>query len=176
MGDFIRSTVSLFATITLLGVCLLSGLCYSPPADAAIRQLEEAPGQLVYQSRATLPDQHGNTWQAITFKRIRPDGSTVLALRLVGFPGIAEIDREQPLTLTNSLGKTLTAADASQKIFTDATAPEANVGQYDLAPIVSALTAVIPWQLSLPTLDGEPVELSVPPTLIQEWQTLFSQS
>lgn len=176
MGDFIRRTIALFAATTLLGFCLLSGLFYSPPADAAIRQLEEAPGQFVYQSRATLPDQHSNTWQAIAFKRIRPDDSTVLALRLVGFPGIAEIDRERPLTLTNSLGKTLTAEDASQKIFTDATAPEANVDQYDLAPIVSALTAVVPWQLSLPTLDGEPVKLSVPPTLIQEWQTLFSQS
>ena len=98
MGDFIRRTLSLFAATTLLGFCLLSSLFYSPPADAAIRQLEEAPGQFVYQSRATLPDQHGNTWQAIAFQRIRPDGSTVFALRLVGFPGIAEIDRERPLT------------------------------------------------------------------------------
>jgi hypothetical protein len=43
------------------------------PAQAAMRQLEEAPGQMVYQSRQTLKDQQGNSWQAIAFKRIRPD-------------------------------------------------------------------------------------------------------
>jgi hypothetical protein len=37
-------------------------------------------------------DQHGNTWQAIAFKRIRPDGQTSFDLRLVGFPGVADID------------------------------------------------------------------------------------
>ncbi|MEA5599186.1 DUF3122 domain-containing protein [Rivularia sp. UHCC 0363] len=176
MTHHIRQIVAFLTMTALVWVCWLGIIFQASPASAAIRSLEEAPGQLVYQSRQPLKDQHGNTWQAIAFKRIRPDGSTVLALRLVGFPGIAEINRERPLTLTNSLGKTLTAEDASQKIFTDAAAPEANVGQYDLAPIVSALTAVIPWQLSLPTLDGEPVELSVPPTLVQEWQTLFNQS
>jgi hypothetical protein len=147
-----------------------------PPAMAAIRQLEEAPGQVVYQSRQTLRDQHNHSWQAIAFKRILPDGSQVLDLRLVGFPGVAEIDRAQPLRLTNSLGKTLTAEDASRAIFTDATAPEPQVGQYDLAPIIGELQATMPWQLRVPTTQGEPVELLISPTLIQEWQTLLGQS
>jgi hypothetical protein len=172
----IRRLVSFVIAIAWLGLYVLDSLLYPPPALAAIRELEESPGQMVYQSRATLPDQHGNSWQAIAFKRIRPDTSTVLYLRLVGFPGIAEIDRTQPLTLTNALGQTLLAEDASQKIFTDATTPEANVGQYDLAPIVSNLSAVIPWRLSLPTLGSETVELLVLPTLVQEWQTLFGQT
>lgn len=172
----IRRLVSFVVAMTLVGLYVLDSMLYPPPALAAIRELEESPGQMVYQSRATLPDQYGNSWQAIAFKRIRPDVSTVLYLRLVGFPGVAEIDRTQPLTLTNALGQTLLAEDASQTMFTDATAPEANVGQYDLAPIVSNLSAVIPWQLSLPTLGSETVELSVPPTLVQEWQTLFGQT
>jgi Protein of unknown function (DUF3122) len=67
--------------------------------------------------------------QAIAFKRILPDGKTSFYLRLVGFPGVAEIDRAQPLSLINSLGKQLTAADASSNIFTESAAPEPNVGQ-----------------------------------------------
>ena len=35
---------------------------------AAISQLEEAPGQIVDQTRQTLKDRHGNSWQAIAFK------------------------------------------------------------------------------------------------------------
>ncbi|EKQ69551.1 Protein of unknown function (DUF3122) [Leptolyngbyaceae cyanobacterium JSC-12] len=76
--------------------------------QATIRQLEEAPGQIVYQSRQTLKDQQGNSWQAIAFKRVRPDGTANIYLRLIGFPDVAEVDRTRPLKLINSLGKTWT--------------------------------------------------------------------
>jgi hypothetical protein len=142
------------------------------PAHAAIRQIEEAPGQIVYQARRTLKDQHRDSWQLIAFNRIRPDGSTSFYLRLVGFPGTAEIDRSGPLTLTNSLNQTLTAADASQRIFTDADAPEPNVGQYDLQPIMAQLQPTLPWRLRLPMQSGEAVELSLPPAFVEEWQTI----
>lgn len=66
-------------------------LVETPPAIAAIRQLEEAPGQVVYQSRRNLKDQNGMSWQAIAFKRICPDGSRHFYLRLVGFPGTRSI-------------------------------------------------------------------------------------
>jgi len=88
-------------------------------AVSNIRELKEASGEMVYQARQTLKDQHGNNWQAIAFERIRNDGQTSFFLRLVGFPNVAEIDRSQPLTLTNSLGKILTATDSSNDIFTD---------------------------------------------------------
>jgi hypothetical protein len=142
------------------------------PALAEIQQIEEAPGQILYQSRHTLQDQHGNQWRAIAFNRIRPDGSTSFYLRLVGFPGVADIDRNQPLTLTTSLGETLTAPDASSNMFTDASTPEPNIGQYDLQPIVAALQPAIPVQVSLPTLNSPPIQLSVTPTMIQEWKTV----
>lgn len=156
----------------MMGIGLGLGLLNPPSAAAAIRQLEEAPGQVVYQSRQTLKDQHGNSWQAIAFKRIRPDGSTSVALRLVGFPGVANLDRSQPLTLTNSLGKTLTAADDTGKIFTDEAAPEPNVGQYDLQHLLPQLQTEIPLQLTLSTADGRDVSLTVPPALIAEWKTV----
>lgn len=74
---------------------------------------------MVYQARQTLKNQYGNNWQAIAFKHIRNDGKTSFFLRLVGFPQVAEIDCSQPLTLSDSLGKILTATYSSNDIFTD---------------------------------------------------------
>lgn len=174
MKHYIHKLVTLLAATALISGCILGVAFYANPAFAAIQTIEEAPGQVLYQTRHTLQDQHGNRWQAIAFNRVLPDGSTSFYLRLVGFPGVAEIDRSQPLTLTTSLGKRFTANDASSKIFTDASAPEPNVGQYDLKPIVTTLQPVIPLQLSLPAVDASPVRLSVSPSIIQEWQTVAS--
>ncbi len=145
------------------------------PAQATLRQLEEAPGQMVYQSRQTLKDQQGNSWQAIAFKRIRPDKAATIYLRLVGFPGTAELDHSQPLTLTDSLGKTLTAKDISQEMFTDKTQVDLNAAEYDLQPILMQLELGIPLQLSLPTLDQPEVALNVSPELVKEWRSLTDQ-
>jgi hypothetical protein len=142
------------------------------PAQAALRQLEEAPGQIVYQSRQTLKDQQGNSWQAIAFKRTRPDNTDIIRLRLVGFPGTAELDHFQPLTLTDLLGKTLTATDISQEMFADKAQVEINAAEYDLQPILMQLALGIPLQLSLPTLDQGEIALNVSPEAVEEWQSL----
>jgi len=141
-------------------------------AVSNIRKIKEASGQMVYQVRQTLKDQHGNNWQAIAFKRIRNDGKTSFFLRLVGFPKVAEIDRSQPLVLTNSLGKILTATDSSNDIFTDSFDPQPNVGQYNLQPLLSQLQAEIPLKLSLPVIGDAAISLSVPPSFVGEWQTV----
>jgi hypothetical protein len=165
-----------FSWILLLVVLVASlwtvGLTQATPAQARIRQLEEKPGQFLYQSRKALKDQHGHTWQAIAFKRAMPDGSSTFFLRLVGFPDTATIDRSRPLGFTNSLGDSLEAADASSRIFTDADKPEPHVGQYDLKPLVPDLRAELPWRLDIPTIEGDTVVLQVPPSLVQEWQTV----
>jgi hypothetical protein len=170
----------MFSWVLLLGALILAillgmGILNAPPAKASIWQLEEAPGQVVYQSRQTLRDQHGNTWQAIAFKRIPPQGEASFELRLVGFPGIITLDHTQPMTLTNSLGNTLTATDVSPTIFSAGVEPEANVGQYDLKPILPQLVVEIPLELTLPTLNDETVRLSVPPFILEEWQTVAHQ-
>lgn len=162
----------LFLGTLMLIVLLGLGVGNTLPASAALRQLEEAPGQQVYQSRQTLKDQTGNTWQAITFKRIRPNHQTSFALRLVGFPGVVEIDHTRPLLLTNSLGKTLSALDISSQIFEKSAVTAPNVAQYDLQPLLPQLQAEIPLQLTLPTVGASAITLTVPPTLIQEWQTV----
>ncbi len=161
-----------FLFLSILFVALFVGFGLPPSAVADIRQLEEAPGQVVYQSRQTLTDQTGKSWQTIAFKRIRPDGSSHFYLRLVGFPGTVAIDRSQPLSLSNSMGQTLSANDASSQIFTDANVPEPNVGQYDLQPLLPQLRAELPWRLALSTTDHQTLILRVPPSLVQEWRTL----
>lgn len=177
MGCRIRQ---IFSWLLLLGAIILTvllglGVLNTPSAAAAIRQLEEAPGQVVYQSRQTLKDQHGTSWQAIAFKRLRPNGQTSLELRLVSFPGAVEIERSQPLTLTDSLGKTFIASDSSSAIFTDAAQPAPNVGQYDLEPVLSQLPTVLPLKLTLLTTHNQIISLSVSPALIQEWRTVANQ-
>jgi hypothetical protein len=150
------------------------------PAQAAIRQLKEAPGQTVYQSevyqsRQTLKDQQGNSWQAIAFKRTHPDRTATLYLRLVGFPDTANLDHSQPLTLTDSMGKTLTAADVSHDMFTDKTQMEPDVGQYDLQPILMQLELAMPLRLTLAALDQPEIILNVSPDVVEEWRSLAAQ-
>ncbi len=174
IGYIIRKILAQFLLLASLALTVFLGLGIgtTPDAVAAIRQLEEAPGQMVYQSRQTLKDQHGNSWQAIAFKRVSPNGKTSLELRLVGFPGVVEIDRSKPLLLTNSMGAVLTAADNSSLIFTDLSAPEANVGEYDIQPLLTQLQPAVPLSLTLPAIGSEDIQLSVSPSFVQEWQTL----
>ncbi|AFZ20160.1 DUF3122 domain-containing protein [Allocoleopsis franciscana] len=167
---FHRSIVSCLLLLSLL--LLMSFGSFNPKtATAAVLETEEAPGQMLYQSRQTLRDQTGNRWQAIAFKRIKPDGTISLNLRLVGFPGVVELDHTQPLILTTSLGQRLTAKNISRNVLTD-TLSATNIGQYDVMPVLSQLKAEIPLQLTLITTSGSVVKLLVPPNAIQEWQTL----
>ncbi len=176
IGYIIRKILAQFLLLASLALTVFLGLGIgtTPDAVAAIRQLEEAPGQMVYQSRQTLKDQHGNSWQAIAFKRVSPNGKTSLELRLVGFPDVVAIDRSKPLLLTNSMGEVLTADDNSSLIFTDLSVPESNVGEYDLQPLLAQLQPEIPLSLTLPAIDGEAINLLVPPSFVKDWQTLFS--
>jgi hypothetical protein len=177
MKYFNRHTIFWSLLLGTIGLVIFLGwgIINPPVALAGIRQLEEAPGQMVYQSRQNLKDQQGNTWQAIAFKRISPDNKVSVSLRLVGFPGVAEIDPAQPLSLTNSLGKSFTAIyDFGNILIDPASAPKTNIGQYDLEPILTHLQASIPLKLTLPTIQGEAIRLSIPPTLIEEWKSLAS--
>lgn len=175
MWHQIQRTVSLLVVTALIGLTLLCCLFSAPPAIADIRQFEEAPGQVLYQSRQTLWDGHRHSWQAIAFQRSQPDADFHVYLRLVAFPGTADIDRSQPLVLTNSLGETLEAADTSSQIFTNASSPQPNVGQYDLQPILDQLRAEMSWRLYIPAHQGEPVTLFVPSTVVEEWHRIADQ-
>jgi len=73
------------------------------------------------------------------------------------------------------MGKTLTAADISQEMFTDKTETKPDVGQYDLQPILMQLELAIPLRLSLSTLDPSKIILNVSPETIGEWRSLADQ-
>ena len=155
-------------------ICVLLVVCAPSPAFATVTQIEEYPGQMLYQSRQILPDQDGNSWQVIAFKRVHPEGSAVVSLRLIGFADGVEFDHTQPLTLTTSMGKTLTARDISSEISQDTPAP-VNIGEYELQSVLPQLQSEIPLHLTLPMVTGSAINLQIPFTAIQEWHTISAR-
>lgn len=175
MKTILRFIGSTFIFGILAGVLMIN--IAIAPAQAATRQLKEAPGHTVYQSevhqsRQTLKDQKGNSWQVIAFKRTHLDQTATMYLRLVGFPGTANIDHSRPLTLLGSKGKTFTAADVSKDMFTNQAQVGADAGEYDLQPILMQLDAAVPLRLVLPTLDQSEISLNVSPNVVEEWRSL----
>lgn len=173
LGCRIRRFLSGFLLLgaLIIGIAFALGVLNPLSAQAAIQRLEEAPGQTVYQSRQMARDQWGKHWQIIAFKRLYPDGNNRLELRLIGFPDVPEIDRTQPLVLTDAFGGTLTANPS------DEAPPEPNVGQYDLRSLLSKLVPEIPWRMTVQTLNLEGIErdgikLPLSPLWIQEWHRL----
>ncbi|WP_310429748.1 DUF3122 domain-containing protein [Chamaesiphon sp. VAR_48_metabat_135_sub] len=155
-------------------ICILLVIFNPLTAFAAVTQIEEAPGQMLYQSRQNLRDRTGKSWQVVAFKRVRPDGSAMVSLRLVGFLGAVELDHDRSLTLTTSMGQTLTAKDVTNEISQGATTL-ANVGEYDIQSILPQLHSEIPLELTLPMLTGGATELQIPSIAIQEWQTVAAR-
>jgi hypothetical protein len=149
------------------------GAMFTLPAMAEVSQREEAPGQMLYQSQQTLRDQAGNRWEAIAFSRVYPNGTSIFYLRLVGAPNVADLARDQPLTVITASGQTLKARNTSSEIFTNAS-PAPHVRQYDLQPLLLRLEPNQPLRLVLPTAKGSTIELAVPPSVIQEWQQVAS--
>jgi Protein of unknown function (DUF3122) len=174
MMNFIYSNTSKIRPIRWLlaaSICLLLVIFSPLTAFATVTQIEEAPGQMLYQSRQNLRDRTGKSWQVVAFKRVRPDGSEMVSLRLVGFLGAVELDHNQPLTLTTSMGQTLTAKDVTNEISQGANTL-ANVGEYDIQTVLPQLHSEIPLELTLPMLTGGAIELQIPSIAIQEWQTI----
>lgn len=174
-SHWLRSMIAI-VIITVITLTTVLGFIPTLPAIAAIQQFEEQPGQTVYQTRHPLKDQQGRTWQAIAFKRIKPDGATVLNFRLAGFPGSVRIDRTQPLQFRNSFGEILTAEDASSQMFSNTNALEPHIGQYNLQPIVSDLRLELPWRITLPTESGNAITFTLPATFLADWRTLDQQT
>ncbi len=143
------------------------GSLTSQTVIAAVNKLEPAPGELVYRAQTKLDDQSGNVWQVVLFKQVYPGQATTVNLRLVGFPGYAELIHPQPLKITTSTGKVLTAND----VFLDE-APAPTIGQYDFKDILPQLPTE-PLMLSLPLPGKNSINISVPQSVVQEWQLVM---
>ncbi|OCR01659.1 hypothetical protein BCD67_13615 [Oscillatoriales cyanobacterium USR001] len=135
------------------------------PAMALVQKTEEAPGQILYQSRHTVRDSHGNSWQVILFKQTKSNQPDTINLRLVAFPGIAEFDHPKTLDISTINGQNFIAADVFEK-----KSPATNVGQYDLSAILNKLPEGYALRLSLPLVDEQSLILNIPPSWVKEWQ------
>lgn len=152
----------------LLAIALLgAGSLMPESAFAEIRQMEEAPGELLYQSRHSLRDRAGYSWQVVLFKNVKAGQVTSVSLRLVGFPGVVEFSHPQPLQIKISSGDSFTAED----LFAEAS-PAANVGQYDLKAVLLKLPTDRQVLLSVAMADDRILELPVPPPVVLEWQSI----
>ena len=134
---------------------------------ADVNKLEAAPGEILYRSQKKLDDQSGNIWQVVLFKQVYPGQGQTVNLRLVGFPDSAELFHPQPLKITTATGKVFTAAD----IFLD-DAPAPTIGQYNLKDILPQLPRE-PLILSIPLPGDRFINISVPKSVVQEWQLVM---
>ncbi len=139
---------------------------------AAVMQLEEAPGEVLYRSQQKLNDELGNPWRVVMFKRVHANGSQISAinLRLVGFPGSQELFHPLPLKIITDTGKVLTAPD----IFVEE-APAPTIAQYDFKNILPQLptTALV---IGIPLGAERFLNLSIPQNVVQEWQEVAQKS
>lgn len=163
-----RSSALLLPFLGILAIAALE------PALAEVSQRQEAPGQVLYQSRQALPDRGGRRWQVIALRRVYPDGQSEVYLRLEGVPGATQLARNQPLKLIVPGGQVLEAPDQSQKMFPHAS-PAPHLRQYDLQPILSKLDACKTLRLSVPAADGSRVEIGLSPAVLEEWHQIAGQ-
>lgn len=163
-----RRSRAIALSLALL-LATLAGLGFTAPAQAALRVIEEAPGQVLYQTRHSLRDTADQPWQVVFFKRERPEGPPLIHLRLVGFPEAVTFQHPQPLPVQVDGATVGTAADVFK-----ARSPGPNVGEYDFADLILTLPAAGFLQLELPLT--APRSLRVPYFVVRQWQAVARQS
>lgn len=157
-----------FISAFVLILALTVGMSFFPSETQALtRKIEEAPQQFLTQSRHTLRDSQGNSWQIVFFQREKNGEVETVDLRLVAFPDLISFNHPQALKITTNQGKILFAED---KFAIQAPAP--NVGEYDFKPIISQLSPTDHITLSLPN----DLSLTIPAAIIVEWQSVVSMN
>lgn len=160
--------------LTLLGfsalLCFVCLTLWPNSAQALMREIVEKPGQTLYQSRQSLKDEQGQTWQVVLFKRVKTDADEEINLRLVGFPGAVFFQHPAPLVIHSNGKETIELTDllATEN-------PGENVGQFLINSDFQNLKANGIWQLDLPLKSGDR-QIKVPYFVLQEWQTLLAKS
>lgn len=160
----------------LLFLVVISG---SPAALASIHTYPEGQERVMYRSLQTLRDRSNRAWQVVLFKRMQSDQVESLHLRLVGFPGVTELEHPQPLQITTGTEQVWQAPDALRGGEFDP-----NVGEYDVLAMLTQLDSNTPLRLAMPvkqraiTPSQFPegvIELPIPPFVVQEWRQLVDQ-
>ncbi|OUL23923.1 hypothetical protein BV378_20000 [Nostoc sp. RF31YmG] len=139
-------------------------------AQALLRQHHDSPGVLRYHSQVSIKDEFGYAWQVLLFKQNYNNPVKDLRLRVVGFPGVAEIAHPQPLEIETAAGKLLSASDAYAL-----TAPAPNVGEYNLTNVLAKLPTTDALKLHVPVKSEKPLVLNIPNNVVTEWQWLVTE-
>ncbi|MBD2295571.1 DUF3122 domain-containing protein [Anabaena sphaerica FACHB-251] len=165
--------VTIFLRVILMGIFTtsiflgLGGFTFKS-AIAVVTQIGETPGEVLYRSQTKLDDQSGKVWQVVLFKQVYPGQATTINLRLVGFPGSAQLIHPQPLKITSDTGKVWNAAD----VFLDE-APAPTIGQYDFKDILPQLPQES-LTLAIPLPVTKSINISVPVNVVKEWQSIIT--
>lgn len=160
-------TVKRFQTVLLsIVVGLLLWTMLPPAAHASLHTYRERPGQVTVRSRQSLRDFSDRAWQATAFKRTQGSNLQGLYMRVVGFPGAVEVDRQQPITLLAPTGQQW---QLEWVIDPQAQRLPPNVGQYDLQPLLRDVQTALPLEMHIPLLDGDVAEVAIAPFIVQEW-------
>ena len=139
-------------------------------ANALIREIEEAPTQIVYQAKHTLRDEEGKSWQVVFYKRLKSGELDSINLRLVGFPGRVEFFHPQPLKISYGQNKISLARDNfAQK------APATNVGEYQFPEVLLDFKTNSVVFLSLPLKANQQAKIKIPFPVLLEWQEVISR-
>ena len=155
----------LFTWLLIVIIFFTTTLAIPQPAEAIIRKQQETPEQVLSQSRHTLRDDRGNSWQVVLFKRLKNGEIKEIDLRLVGFPGTVEFNHPQDLELISG-EKVFQASDRFSE-----SSPGLNVGQFDLKEILPQLLTEQTFTLKLP-LNKQVSTIKVPFPVILEWQEI----
>jgi Protein of unknown function (DUF3122) len=137
-------------------------LMIAEPVWASVHLYPE-PNGVLYRSLSTLQDSRDRAWQAVLFKRFQNERLVEIHLRLVGFPGVIELEHPRSLLIETRAGQLLTAEDV-----TPFNLPNQNVGEYDLQPVLAQLDTDLSFQLVLPLNSGRET-LKLSKETLQEW-------
>ncbi len=154
--------VRLSFTVLIVCCCLI----FSWPSYASVQQQVEMPGQVLYQSRQSIRDSQGQTWQVILFKRVKDGEVKQVNLQLSGYPDQNVFQHPADLQILSGDRLPFLAPD---QFATEAPAP--NIGQFNLSEILPLLPTNNTIQLDLP-LDN-PVTIEIPIAVLLEWQLIM---
>ncbi len=153
------SAVVLFSLMTLIGF-VSSAYAYT--------RIEEVYGEILTKSIHSLKDSQDHSWQVVLFKDETSDGDFSVNLRLVGFPGAVEFDRNELLKIKTKTTSIFQCEDIFAK-----QPPSSNVAQYDIKEILPQLPINLSLFMDLPLKSKEQVYLEIPYVIVLEWQTLI---
>ncbi|NES03670.1 MAG: DUF3122 domain-containing protein [Okeania sp. SIO2F4] len=163
----------LFKIMLIIGLVFLilvyQGSFAINSANALIREIEEAPNQILYQAKHTLRDRERKPWQVVFYKRLTSGEVDTINLRLVGFPGTVEFTHPQPLKISYGQDKISLARDNFAE-----KAPATNVGEYQFPEVLFSIKTNAKVFLYLPLKTNQQAIIKIPVPVLLEWQEVIS--